>query len=43
MMGSPPVRLMESIIETKAETILQFIHGLHGSFQVTTEEGNCAA
>jgi hypothetical protein len=23
--------IMESIIETKAETILQFIHGLRGS------------
>src|SRR5450759_4206332 len=29
--------------ETKAETILQFIHGLRGSLQVTLEEGTCAA
>jgi transposase len=34
---------MESILETKAETILQFIHGLRGSLQVTFEEGTCAA
>ena len=35
--------LMESIIETKAATILQFVHGLRGSVQVTLEEGTCAA
>jgi transposase len=35
--------IMESIIETKAETILQFFHGLRGSLQVTFEEGTCAA
>ncbi len=34
---------MEAILETKAETILQFIHGLRGSLQVTFEEGTCAA
>src|SRR5258708_30906903 len=34
---------MEAILETKAETILQFIHGLRGSLHVTFEEGNCAA
>src|SRR5450756_676198 len=34
---------MESIIETKAATILQFIHGLRGSLHVTLEEGTCAA
>jgi transposase len=35
--------LMESIIETKAATILQFVHGLRGSAHVTFEEGTCAA
>jgi transposase len=35
--------LMESILETKAVTILQFIGGLRGSLQVTFEEGTCAA
>jgi transposase len=35
--------VMEAILETKAETILQFIHGLHGSLLVTLEEGTCAA
>ncbi len=35
--------LMEAILETKAETILQFIHGLRGSLHVTLEEGTCAA
>jgi hypothetical protein len=35
--------VMESIIETKAATILQLIHGLRGSLHVTLEEGTCAA
>jgi transposase len=35
--------VMELILETKAETILQFIHGLRGSLHVTFEEGTCAA
>src|ERR1700689_3363454 len=35
--------LMESVLETRAGTILQFIHGLRGSVQVTFEEGTCAA
>ena len=35
--------LMESIVETKAATILQFVHGVRGSVHVTLEEGNCAA
>jgi len=34
--------LMEAILETKAETILQFIRGLRGSLRVTFEEGTCA-
>src|SRR5277367_561735 len=35
--------VMESILETKAATILQFMHGLRGDLQVTFEEGTCAA
>src|SRR6266853_1497903 len=35
--------VMESILETKAATIVQFIHGLRGSLHVTWEEGTCAA
>src|SRR6266849_1848764 len=35
--------VMESILETKAATILQFMHGLRGSLHVTFEEGTCAA
>jgi transposase len=35
--------MMESVLETKAATILQFIHGLRGSLHVTFEEGTCAA
>jgi len=35
--------VMESILETKATTILQFVHGLGGSLHVTIEEGTCAA
>jgi transposase len=35
--------VVEAVIETKAETILQFLHGLRGSVHVTFEEGTCAA
>src|SRR5437667_5022668 len=35
--------VMESIVETKAATILQFIQGIHGSLWVTFEEGSSAA
>src|ERR1700736_4033140 len=35
--------VMEALLETKAETILQFIRGLRGSLHVTFEEGTCAA
>src|SRR5712664_1886857 len=35
--------VMESVIETKAATILQFIQGLSGDLQVTFEEGTWAA
>jgi hypothetical protein len=31
--------VMESIIETKANTILEFVHGLRGSLYLTFEEG----
>jgi Transposase len=34
---------MESIVETKASNLLQFIHGLRGELQVTWEEGTWAA
>jgi transposase len=34
--------LMESIIETKASTMLEFLQGLRGSVVVTFEEGTCA-
>jgi len=35
--------VMEVVLETKAATLLQFIHGLRGSLRVTFEEGTCAA
>jgi hypothetical protein len=35
--------VMEAILETKTATILQFIHGLRGSWHVTLEEGTWAA
>jgi len=35
--------VMESILETKAATILEFIQGLRGSLHVTFEEGTSAA
>ncbi len=35
--------VMESILETKAGTILQFIRGLRGNLLVTLEEGTAAA
>jgi len=35
--------VMEAILETKTETILQFMHGLRGSLQVIFEEGTWAA
>jgi hypothetical protein len=35
--------VMESVIETKANSILQFIHGLRGELHVTWEEGTWAA
>src|SRR4030081_2079376 len=35
--------VMESIIETKAITFLEFVHGLRGSLHLTFEEGTWAA
>jgi transposase len=35
--------MMESIVETKASSLLQFIHGLQGELHVTWEEGTWAA
>ena len=35
--------IMQSVIETKASSILQFLHGLQGELQVTVEEGTWAA
>src|SRR2546422_11083261 len=43
VMDSAGKLVMESIIETKAGTILQFIQGLRGSLYVTFEEGTWAA
>src|SRR6202043_1758151 len=35
--------VIESVLETKAATILQFVHGLRGSLWVTFEERTWAA
>jgi transposase len=35
--------IMESVLETKASTILQFMHGLRGDVYITFEEGTWAA
>jgi hypothetical protein len=35
--------VIESILETKAITLLQFVQGLRGNLQVTFEEGTWAA
>jgi hypothetical protein len=35
--------VMEAILETKAETIVQFLRGVRGSLHVTFEEGTWAA
>ena len=35
--------VMESILETKANTIIQFVAGLRGDLRVTLEEGTWAA
>src|SRR6266404_325366 len=43
ILDSAGTLLMEAILETNAETILQFIRGLRGGLHVTFEEGTCAA
>ena len=43
VMNSAGKVVMESIIETKGVTILQFIQGLRGDVHVTFEEGTWAA
>src|SRR5262249_34302482 len=35
--------VMESVVETHANSILQFIHGLRGELHVTWDEGTWAA
>ena len=35
--------VMESVIETKALTVIQFVQGLRGDLRVTLEEGTWAA
>jgi transposase len=43
VMNSAGKLVMDSILETKAATILQFIQGLRGNLHVTFEEGTWAA
>jgi transposase len=43
VMNSAGKVVMDSVIETKATTILEFIHGLRGTLWVTFEEGTSAA
>ena len=43
VMDSAGKLILESILETKAATILQFISGLRGRLLVTFEEGTSAA
>jgi hypothetical protein len=43
VMDSSGKLVMESILETKAATILQFFAGLRGTLSVTFEEGTWAA
>jgi hypothetical protein len=43
VMNSAGKVVMESILETKAGTVLQFIRGLRGNLRVTFEEGTWAA
>jgi hypothetical protein len=35
--------VIESIVETKASTLLDFLHGLRGELHITMEEGTWAA
>ena len=43
VMDSTGKVVMDSVIETKAATILEFIHGLRGILWITFEEGTSAA
>jgi hypothetical protein len=43
VMDSAGKQVMESILETKAATILQFIQGMRGNLHITFEEGTWAA
>ena len=43
VMDSAGKLIMECILETKAATILEFLHGLRGTVSVTFEEGTSAA
>jgi Transposase len=43
VMDSKGKFIMECLLETKAVTILEFIHGLRGTLSVTFEEGTSAA
>src|SRR6266581_2645890 len=43
IMDSSGKLIVESILETKAATILEFVQGLRGSLSVTFEEGTSAA
>ena len=43
VMDSQGKIIMESVLETKASTLLEFIAGLRGSLFVTFEEGTWAA
>ena len=39
VLNSAGKMVMESVIETKALTVIQFVQGLRGDLQVTLEEG----
>ena len=43
VLSSSGKRVMESVIETKASTVVQFVQGLRGDLHVTLEEGTWAA
>jgi transposase len=43
VLNSSGKQIMETIVETKASSILEFIHGLRGELHVTWEEGTWAA
>jgi hypothetical protein len=35
--------VLDAIVETKASTLLELLHGIRGELNVTLEEGTCAA